>query len=201
MTPCFYYSQAVLERFLHFLSIATVSSEGVISGSYVQAADFLVAFGDKLGLESKKFEYAIGKPIVLLKWTGRDPSLPAVLLNSHYDVVPAVKEHWKTDPFKPVLDEASATIFGRGTQDMKSVCMQYLEAIARLKAADATATSPFLRTIYLSYLPDEEVGGSDGAAQFVNDSLFKQLNVGVALDEVPHSFDEGAKQIENNKKQ
>lgn len=28
-----------------------------------------------------------GKPIVLATWKGQDPSLPSVLLNSHYDVV------------------------------------------------------------------------------------------------------------------
>jgi acetylornithine deacetylase/succinyl-diaminopimelate desuccinylase-like protein len=29
-----------------------------------------------------------GKPIVLLTWEGKDPHLPAILLNSHVDVVP-----------------------------------------------------------------------------------------------------------------
>ena len=36
-----------------------------------------------------------GKPLVLCTLVGRDPSLPAVLLNSHYDVVPVVEDRWE----------------------------------------------------------------------------------------------------------
>jgi len=40
-----------------------------------------------------------------------------------------------------------------------------------------------LRTIHLTYLPDEEVGGIDGAMKLVISKDFEDLNVGVALDE------------------
>jgi len=118
------------------------------------------------------------KPILIVTWPGRDPSLPAVLLNSHYDVVPAEPERWRTNPFEPVLNEAG-DIFARGTQDMKCVCMQYVEAIARLKAAGAS----FARTLHLTFVPDEEVGGGDGLGAFCETPAFRELNVGVALDE------------------
>lgn len=43
--------------------------------------------------------------------------------------------------------------------DMKCVCMQYLEAIGRLKASVAKGkVAPPLRTLHLSFLPDEESG-------------------------------------------
>lgn len=58
---------------------------------------------------------------------------PAVLLNSHYDVVPALPEHWHCDPFAAVRDPETGRIYGRGTQDMKCVCVQYLLAIERLQ--------------------------------------------------------------------
>lgn len=32
-------------------------------------------------------ELVPNKPIVLATWPGSDPSLPSILLNSHYDVV------------------------------------------------------------------------------------------------------------------
>lgn len=35
----------------------------------------------------------------------------------------------------------------------------------------------------MSYLPDEEIGGSDGAAKFVGSKEFEDLNVGFVLDE------------------
>lgn len=43
--------------------------------------------------------------------------------------------------------------------DMKCVCMQYLEAVGRLKAAVSRGeVAPPLRTLHLSFLPDEESG-------------------------------------------
>ena len=59
--------------------------------------------------------------------------LPSVLLNSHYDVVPCMREHWDCDPFEAVWDKTTGRIYGRGTQDMKCVCIQYLLAIKRLQ--------------------------------------------------------------------
>ena len=39
------------------------------------------------------------------------------------------------------------------------------------------------RTIHLTFVPDEEVGGVDGMAKFVQSPEFKALNVGFSLDE------------------
>uniref|UniRef100_A0A8B9HN99 N-acyl-aliphatic-L-amino acid amidohydrolase n=1 Tax=Astyanax mexicanus TaxID=7994 RepID=A0A8B9HN99_ASTMX len=74
---------------------------------------------------------------------------------------------------------AEGNIYGRGTQDMKSVTIQYIEAIRRLKAAGKR----FPRTIHLSFVPDEEVGGHKGMETFINHPEFQKLNVGFALDE------------------
>jgi aminoacylase len=62
---------------------------------------------------------------------------------------------------------------------MKSVLVQYLEALRHMKASGYQPC----RTIHVSFLPDEEVGGQDGANLFVNSQLFRDLNVGIALDE------------------
>lgn len=50
----------------------------------------------------KILELVPNKPVVLASWIGTEPELPSLLLNSHYDVVPAVLDHWHTDPFTPV---------------------------------------------------------------------------------------------------
>jgi len=60
-----------------------------------------------------------GKPIVFSRWEGSSKNKKHILLNSHYDVVPAEYSKWKTDPFEPVI--IKGCIFGRGTQDMKCV--------------------------------------------------------------------------------
>ena len=41
---------------------------------------------------------------------------------------------------------------------------------------------PF-RTIHVSYVPDEEIGGLTGFFPFIQTKEFKDLNVGLALDE------------------
>ncbi|KAL7985983.1 hypothetical protein Chor_011149 [Crotalus horridus] len=56
---------------------------------------------------------------------------------------------------------------------------QYLEAIRRLKAEGRH----FSRTIHMSFVPDEEIGGHKGMELFVKTPEFAALNVGFALDE------------------
>lgn len=45
-------------------------------------------------------------------WCGEDPSLPGVLLNSHYDVVPVLREHWERDPFDVRALASSISVCG-----------------------------------------------------------------------------------------
>ena len=35
-------------------------------------------------------ECVADKPVLVMTWTGQDPSLPAIMLNSHTDVVPGL---------------------------------------------------------------------------------------------------------------
>ncbi|KPJ15642.1 Aminoacylase-1 [Papilio machaon] len=62
---------------------------------------------------------------------------------------------------------------------MKSVAVQYLEAVRRLK----NKRIRLKRTVHLSFVPDEEVGGAKGMAEFVKTDHYKNLRVGFALDE------------------
>ena len=118
------------------------------------------------------------KPVVVARWAGRNPSLPCLLLNSHYDVVPAMDEHWAHDPWAATLLE-DGRIVGRGTQDMKCVCVQYLLAVERLRASGFQPE----RNVVLSFVPDEEIGGKDGMGEFLKTAVFAELEVGFALDE------------------
>ncbi|XP_068641431.1 uncharacterized protein [Aristolochia californica] len=145
---------------------------------YTAAISLLSAEARAIGLLSKVLEFAPGKPVLLLTWLGRDPSLPSLLLNSHLDSVPAEPQHWVNAPFAAHKDDAGR-IFARGSQDDKCIAIQYLEAFRNLKAS---GFSP-LRTIHVSYVPDEETGGVDGAEKLVRSKEFEEMNVGFALDE------------------
>ncbi|EOA95612.1 Aminoacylase-1, partial [Anas platyrhynchos] len=119
-----------------------------------------------------------GRVVLVLTWLGTNPRLRSILLNSHTDVVPVFEEHWTYPPFEAVKD-SQGNIYARGAQDMKCISIQYLEAIRRLKAEGKS----FARTIHLTFVPDEEVGGHKGMEMFVQRPEFRALNVGFALDE------------------
>lgn len=124
-------------------------------------------------------------PVVVLKWEGSQPELQSIILNSHMDVVPVVAEKWTHEPFGAEIDD-EGRIFARGTQDTKQVGTQYLGAIRALKAGGFQPK----RTIYVTFVPNEELGGYLGMGGFVDTEFFKNMNVGYSFDEGSPSFDE-----------
>ncbi|KAJ4869365.1 Peptidase M20/M25/M40 family protein [Raphanus sativus] len=112
-------------------------------------------------------EFVKGKPHILLKWVGSDPTLPALLLNSHTDVVPFEESKWIHHPLQAHMDKEG-------------------DIYARVSGGHTQAPGFWLhpiRSVYLSFVPDEEIGGHDGAEKFTESHLFKTLNVGIVLDE------------------
>ncbi|KAK3193641.1 hypothetical protein Dsin_024951 [Dipteronia sinensis] len=164
----------IISRFQQYLQINTSQP----TPDYNKAIQFLISQAISLSLDHQTIELVKNKPLLLLKWPGSDPTLPSILLYSHTDVVPSEQDKWAYHPFSAHLDSAGK-IYARGSQDMKCVSMQYLEAIRKLKAAGFHP----LRSVYLSFAPDEEIGGHDGAEKFADSDLFKSLNVGIVLDE------------------
>lgn len=160
--------------FREYLRLRTVHPEP----DYDAALKFLDRIAEELGLPMKKIEVCPGRVVSIMTWQGTNPALKSILLNSHTDVVPVYQEHWKYDAFAAVKD-AEGNIYARGTQDMKCVTIQYIQAIRRLKAEG----KKFTRTIHLMFVPDEEVGGHKGMETFVKLPEFEELNIGFALDE------------------
>lgn len=94
------------------------------------------------------------------------------------DVVPVFEEYWTYKPFDAEMDE-DGKIFARGSQDMKCVGMQYLGAIRAFKKKQMS----FRRTIHVVFVPNEELGGHGGMADFIHTQEFRNLNAGFSLDE------------------
>ncbi|XP_064610402.1 aminoacylase-1-like isoform X1 [Liolophura sinensis] len=161
-------------NFREYLRIKTVQP----NPDYDGALAFLTKMAEELDLSYQIIQPSSGRRVFVLSWPGECPSLPSLLLNSHTDVVPVFMEHWKVDPFSADKMD-NGDIYARGSQDMKCVGIQYIEAIRRLK----NSGKRLLRTIHLSFVPDEEIGGYTGMPVFVKDERFKQLNVGFVLDE------------------
>jgi aminoacylase len=148
-------SEAAIERFCEFLRFETVSRTGPQTGAYKACADWLLERLKEIPVFSSSAwlleEAPENSPVVVACWKGVDESLPVLLLNSHYDVVPALAEDWSKPPFAGLRQDG--IIWGRGCQDMKSVCMQYVEAIRKI-ITDAPDWKP-ARSIYLTFVPDE----------------------------------------------
>ncbi|KAB2091344.1 hypothetical protein ES319_A03G185100v1 [Gossypium barbadense] len=164
----------IISRFQRYLQVNTSQP----SPDYQKSTHFILSQADSLSLQSQLIEFVQGKPIVLLQWPGSDPSLPSILLNSHTDVVPSEYSKWVHPPFGAHIDE-QGNIFARGSQDMKCVGMQYLEAIRRLRSSGFCPK----RSLYLSFVPDEEIDSRDGAEMLASSYVFKNMNVDIVLDE------------------
>lgn len=172
-------SQAI-NNFKEYLRIPSVHPNVDYSG----CVEFLKKIGSKEGLFVVVEEVAVKKPVVLLSWLGRQPLLPSLLLSSHMDVVPVYAEMWTHEPFGAEEDDVG-NIYARGSQDMKCVAIQYLEAVHRLKLSGYQPK----RSVHMCFTPDEETG-SEGMRRFVESETFKKLNVGCVLDEGVASPDE-----------
>ena len=127
--------------FREYLRIKSVQPDP----DYDSCLIFLRRQAERLGLVHHTTEMVKGKPIFIMTWPGTEPNLPALLLNSHTDVVPVFPESWKYDPFEAVKEE-NGDIYARGTQDMKCVGIQHIEAIYKLKVLQKKS---FKRTIHL----------------------------------------------------
>ncbi|KAL7548496.1 hypothetical protein ACHAWF_011776 [Thalassiosira exigua] len=182
-------AESALQSFQSILRIPTVSSTAPSSGAYEECAEYLLG-----ELRSVPCLEGVGvldespdrSPVVVARWRGVREDLPVLVLNSHYDVVPAAPEDWTVDPFGGLRKDGK--VWGRGAQDMKCVCVQYVEAIRKLHAIDPSFRP--LRTIHLTFVPDEEVGGT-GMLAFLSSEYCKSLpGVALALDEGLASTDD-----------
>ncbi|OMJ12057.1 Aminoacylase-1 [Smittium culicis] len=105
-------------RFRQFLQINTMHP----NPEYRKCAEFLIAQGNDIGMEASVVECVEGKPIVILKLEGTEPSEKSILLSCHTDVVPVFEEYWTHPPFaadRVQAENGDFKIIARGAQDMK----------------------------------------------------------------------------------
>ena len=130
-------------------------------------ADQFQALHAHLQARYPKLHAALKREVVaglslLYTWPGSDPSLPAVVLMAHQDVVPiapGTEKDWLHEPFSG--DVADGFVWGRGAWDDKSSLVSYLEAVEMLAASGAQPK----RTLIIASGHDEEVGGLRGARE------------------------------------
>jgi aminoacylase len=103
-------AEEAIVRFQEFLRFDTVSATSPTTGAYRRCAFFI---RDQLqlchALKDVHFlkEAPDHSPVVVAHWPGKDPTLPILLLNSHYDVVPADLDAWTVPPFDAVRKDGT----------------------------------------------------------------------------------------------
>jgi acetylornithine deacetylase/succinyl-diaminopimelate desuccinylase-like protein len=127
-----------------------------------EAAEYVAAKLAEAGLEPTLLESEPRRTTVVARWEGADPSLPALLVHGHLDVVPAVKADWSVDPFAGEIKDGC--LWGRGAVDMKDFDAMVLSVLlARARAGRAPR-----RPIVVVFTADEEAGGRKGAHWLVD---------------------------------
>ena len=117
---------------------------------------------------------------LLFEWKGSDETLPPGLFMSHTDVVPvseAAAEAWTEHPYGGLIKDGY--VWGRGTLDVKTGVILWLEAVEALLEEGVQPT----RTIYLSFGHDEEIGGGEGAKAVAALFAERGIHLGFLFDE------------------
>jgi len=121
------------------------------------AAEYVAGLLADAGVETKILESAPGRANVIARVAGSDPSLPALLVQGHLDVVPADASDWSVPPFSGEVRDGC--LWGRGATDMKDFCAMVLTVVDDFAR---TGRRP-KRDIVLAFVADEEDKGEFGA--------------------------------------
>lgn len=128
-----------------------------------EAAEYVGAYLQELGLEVEYYEPIPRRTNVMARVPGRDRTKPALVVHGHLDVVPAVAEDWTVDPFAGTVQDGM--LWGRGAVDMKNMDAMILTAVADILRAGEQPE----RDLVLAFFADEENGGVEGSALVVKD--------------------------------
>lgn len=126
------------------------------SDGEAEAAGYIEAVLQKMGLETHSFEPAPGRVSVLARVEGRNRG-PGLVLHGHTDVVPADAANWSVDPFGGEIRDG--LLWGRGAVDMKDMDAMMLASLEDILGSGRQPN----RDLTLAFFADEEAGGVLGA--------------------------------------
>jgi len=135
--------------------------EGVSNGE-TDAAEYLGAQLEALGLRPQYFDSEPGRTSVVARVEGSDSSKPALVVHGHTDVVPADAANWSVDPFGGVIKDGM--LWGRGAVDMKNMDAMMITALKDILGAGKQPS----RDLVIAFFADEEAGGVLGAHHLVD---------------------------------
>ena len=124
-------------------------------------AEYVAAQLTDVGLDVELIESRPRRTSLVARVEGVDRTRPALLLHGHLDVVPANADDWTHPPFGAEIVECDGEpmVWGRGAVDMKDMDAMIL-AVVRDRIRSGRKPP---RDIVLTFLADEEAGGSLGS--------------------------------------
>ncbi|HEX4443013.1 MAG TPA: M20/M25/M40 family metallo-hydrolase [Galbitalea sp.] len=143
-----------------------------------EAAEYLGALLEKLDLKTTYVDAADRRTSVIARVPGNDPSLPALVVHGHTDVVPADPANWSVDPFAGEIRDGM--LWGRGAVDMKDMDAMMIGALRDILGAGRQPR----RDLIIAFFSDEENGGVFGSHYLVDNRSELFEGAGEAISEV-----------------
>ncbi len=128
-----------------------------------EAGEHVMALLSEVGLHPTYLETGERRANVVLRTPGTNPSLPALCVHGHLDVVPADAADWQLPPFG--AQQRDGCLWGRGAVDMKNMDAMMLAVIRYLTR---TGQRP-PRDIVWAFFADEEAGSENGSYRVVRE--------------------------------
>jgi acetylornithine deacetylase/succinyl-diaminopimelate desuccinylase-like protein len=132
------------------------------SNGETEAAEYLGALLENLGLKTTYVDADKTRTSVVTRVAGSDPSLPAMVVHGHTDVVPADPKNWSVDPFGGEIRDGM--LWGRGAVDMKNMDAMMIGALTDILGAGKQPR----RDLVIAFFSDEENGGVFGSHYLVD---------------------------------
>lgn len=127
-----------------------------------EAAEYLGAHLERLGLKPQYIDSEPGRTSVVARVEGVDAGKPALVVHGHTDVVPADPTNWSVDPFAGEVRDGM--LWGRGAVDMKNMDAMIITALGDIIESGRQPA----RDLVIAFFADEENGGVFGAHHVVD---------------------------------
>jgi len=121
-----------------------IQSAPTLANGELRAGEVLADYFDKWGISVTLDHWDKTRANVIASIGSDGTNAPALLFGAHLDVVPALKEHWRTNPFCPT--EKDGKIIGRGAVDMLGGLCAAAAAVVDLSKQPLTGRVIFAAT-------------------------------------------------------
>jgi acetylornithine deacetylase/succinyl-diaminopimelate desuccinylase-like protein len=174
-----------LKEVSDLVAFQTLAMDPGKAGELVKAGEYLKKKLTDIGINNATVHPGDGLPMVTAEWTGAKGQ-PTVLFYGHFDVQPADKSRWDSDPFKAEI--RGDKMYGRGATDDKGPIISLLSTVEAMMKVDGK-----LPVNIMFLLDGAEEFGSQSMPKWLekNKKWISKADYGYNLDAMMQSDDQG----------